>query len=148
MVADHFTGLSVTYFRDLNWITPASSGIDHVVGSDSILQDAPFTPNVPFSAFWSGYLFVPQTSDYTFSIESYGEVSASLGPVVGRGESAAAISVPRTTVHLDQGAHAFSIAHSHAEGLYGLDIDMAPAGKSFTRLDPAALSRRPHGPDA
>lgn len=49
-LADRLTGLSVTYFGDLNWTTTVSSGVDHVVGSDSILQEAPFTPNVPFSA--------------------------------------------------------------------------------------------------
>src|SRR5579872_5065568 len=144
--ADRLTGLSATYFSDLNWTMPAASTVDHVVGSDSILQQAPFTPNVSFSASWSGYWFVPRTGDYTFEMTSFSEASLSIGPPVDRQGDPVSIAVPGATVHLDAGVHPLAIAHRHPDGLYGLDIRVAPAGGRLERLSPASLSRRPLSP--
>jgi hypothetical protein len=65
--SDRRHGLIGRYFRTENWRGPASARLDPTL--DFAWKDEPLYP-VPYSVEWKGYLRVPVSGDYRFTLES------------------------------------------------------------------------------
>jgi PA14 domain len=117
------TGLRGEYFSNESWSAPPTrTSIDRNVTTAQIRRGWGYTPPDQFTVRWTGFLFVTEPSDYTFTLTSDdgSELYVDRRLVVdNRGPHAA---MPRSgDIRLEPGSHSVLIQYSQVGGPYALE---------------------------
>lgn len=139
-------GLHATYFAGPDWMAGPGTvtDIDSVPSTATLKRHRPDFAERPFSVEWRGFLLVPESGSYAFSLTSDDGSSLSIDDrLVADNPGRHGPVERRATVSLSAGAHPLVIRYFQDGGDLALVLRWGQEGGALATLSPSALARLP-----
>jgi hypothetical protein len=143
------SGLRAQYFSGSDFAgPPARTTLDRRFSALELSRRWGFRPPDAFSVQWSGYLFVPETGLYTFTVTADDTARLFVDRLAVIDAPGQGPGVRTGRIQLDRGGHAVALQYVQSGGAYSFDWSWAKEGETSHPVPGWTLSPRLRGSGA